>query len=86
MDIALSFAAQNPWLLLGIAFYYVFGFTAVREIYTKEEERLGATPFDRLSHVLIFVGLAAWVWPVVWLNWECRLADRVAAERERQQK
>lgn len=58
------------YIIMAVAFYFLFGFITVREIYRADEERLGANPFDRMAHVVMFVFLAAWIWPVVWLNQE----------------
>ncbi|MBG88875.1 MAG: hypothetical protein CMO80_18505 [Verrucomicrobiales bacterium] len=65
----------DPWVISVAALCYIFGFSAVGEIYRADEERLGATPFERASHLIAFVGFTALIWPVVWLNWEFRMAD-----------
>jgi hypothetical protein len=83
LEIEILKQSHEPWLLMLVLFYYLTGFITVREIYATEEDRLGANPFDRMSHVLIFVGLAALIWPVVWLNHHFRDSESDAGKPTR---
>lgn len=76
LEIEILQQSHEPWFLMLGLFYYLFGFAAVREIFAEDEERLAGNPFDRMMHVMIFVGLTALFWPVIWLNNFFRTADQ----------
>lgn len=78
LEIEILRQSHEPWFLMLGLFYYLIGFATVREIYTADEERLAGNPFDRMMHVLIFVGVTAIFWPVIWLNDYCRTADKAS--------
>lgn len=73
----------ETWLVTAAVVYYLYGFVSVRHIYRHDEERLGATPFDRVAHVLLFVFPVALIWPIPWLNWICRESEEAAIRRQK---
>ncbi|MEM9478854.1 MAG: hypothetical protein AAGA58_04235 [Verrucomicrobiota bacterium] len=75
----LEYIQANPWRV-GLTVYFLLGFFIVRHIFSKDGDRLGAEPFDRAMHVLVFGSIAAWIWPLLFLNWVLHFRTPTAHE------
>ncbi|MEM0895837.1 MAG: hypothetical protein AAGJ79_03050 [Verrucomicrobiota bacterium] len=74
----LEYTQTHPWRV-GVAVYFLVGFFIVRHIFSQDGDRLGREPFDRAMHVLVFGSIAAWIWPLLFLNWALHFRGSKAA-------